>query len=227
VVQSLDYLAYFQDYYGKGEHADEKKYAVLNFIRYVTQLNLTPADLLEYLAKLDTTQGKPADELIVFTTIFRTKGLEYDYVVLPQCDDNLLPYLKGERCDIFDKAGLVREWDLSSKLESERRLFYVALTRARKGVLIGASGNPSRFLNEIQLAETGLVMDAVTHLAAGEGEAIQALKHSLQASHIRPSMLNNLIDGYLPDLGQMQLAEQLQHTWRLPAPIDGMTIPSL
>ena len=39
--------------------------------------------------------GNPEEELIVFTTIFRTKGLEYDYVVLPQCDDNLLPYLKG------------------------------------------------------------------------------------------------------------------------------------
>jgi hypothetical protein len=112
-------------------------------------------------------------------------------------------------------------------LESERRLFYVALTRARKGVLIGASGNPSRFLNEIQLAETGLVMDAVTHLAAGEGGAIQALKQSLQASHIRPSMLTNLICGYLPDLGQMQLAEQLQLNCRLPASIDGITVPSL
>ena len=110
----------------------------VNFIRLRHPAATSPPScLLEHLAKLDTTQGKPEDELIIFTTIFRTKGLEYDYVVLPQCDDNLLPYLKGERTDIFDTQGLVREWEMSSKLESERRLFYVALTRARKGVLIG------------------------------------------------------------------------------------------
>ena len=165
MVQSLDYLTYFQDYYGKGEHAEEKKYAVLNFIRYVTNSASTPLNLLEHLAKLDTTQGKPDEELIVFTTIFRTKGLEYDYVVLPQCDDNLLPYLKGERSDIYDTGGIVEMLELSSKLESERRLFYVALTRARKGVLIGVTPTPSRFLEEIRAADTDIVMRAVRQLA--------------------------------------------------------------
>ena len=42
MVETLDYLEYFQDYYGKGEHAEEKKYAVVNFIQYVTQLHLSP-----------------------------------------------------------------------------------------------------------------------------------------------------------------------------------------
>jgi DNA helicase-2/ATP-dependent DNA helicase PcrA len=83
MVESLDYLAYFQDYYGKGEHADEKKFAVLNFIRYVSGLNVSPLTLLEKLKKMDTTQGRPEDELIIFTSIHRTKGLEYEYVVLP------------------------------------------------------------------------------------------------------------------------------------------------
>lgn len=218
MVQSLDYLSYFQDYYGKGEHADEKKYAVQNFIHYVAQLNVTPADLLEHLVKLDTTQGKPDEELLVFTTIFRTKGLEYDYVVLPQCDDNLLPYLKGEPCDIYDKAGLVHEWEMSSKLESERRLFYVALTRARKGVLIGASGNPSRFLEEIHLTGTDAVMNAVTHLARGEQEAAQVLHRTLQANGLNPNLLGNLFRGYLPDMGLQSLATQYQREWALPAP---------
>ena len=59
------------------------------------------------------------------------------------------------------------------RLESERRLFYVALTRARKGVLIGTSQNPSRFLEEIQLDDTDAVMDAVTHLAAGDNTRLR------------------------------------------------------
>lgn len=209
MVTVLRYLDYFLDYYGKGEHADEKKYAVINFIRYVTQMDVTPQKLLAHLAKIDTTQGKPDDEIIVFTTIFRTKGLEYDYVVLPQCDDNLLPYLKGESHDLFDKAGLVQECELSSKLESERRLFYVALTRARKGVLIGASEKPSRFIDETRLAETDTIMNAVTHLAAGDQGASNILRQALRSPYLAPTLMNNLLYGYLPDLGQTQLAQQL------------------
>ena len=210
MVASLDYLVYFQDYYGQGEHADEKKYAVINFIRYVTQLNVSPLNLLLHLERLDTTQGKPDEELIVFTTIFRTKGLEYDFVVLPQCDDNLLPYLRGEQTGIYDKDGLVQESRMSGKLESERRLFYVALTRARKGVLIGASENASRFLSEIRLHDTDAVMGAVQHLASGEASSAVLLRQALQACSAPPNLLNNLITGYLPDLGQHQLAQQLR-----------------
>ena len=218
MIQRLNYLDYFQDYYGRGEHADEKKFAVLNFIRFVSRLHLSPAALLEHLASLDTTQGKPEAEQIVFTTIFRTKGLEYDYVLIPQCDENLLPYLKGERSDIYDTAGIVRESVMSSALESERRLFYVAVTRARKGVFIGASARPSRFLEEMLLKETENVMNAVTWLASGERDAAQALQQSIQSGGMRPNLLTNLIYGYLPDLGQMQLIEQLMREWTMPVP---------
>ena len=218
MIQRLNYLDYFQDYYGRGEHADEKKFAVLNFIRFVSKLHLSPSALLEHLASLDTTQGAPEAEQIVFTTIFRTKGLEYDYVLIPQCDENLLPYLKGERCDIYDTAGIVRESVMSSALESERRLFYVALTRARKGVFIGSSVRPSRFLEELLLKETENVMNAVTWLATGESNAAQALQQSIQSTGLRPNLLTNLIDGYLPDLGQVQLIEQLKREWTLPVP---------
>ena len=50
--------------------------------------------------------------------------------------------------------GIVQESSMSTALENERRLFYVALTRARKGVLIGSSSRPSRFLQEMSLQET-------------------------------------------------------------------------
>ena len=144
----------------------------------------------------------------------RTKGLEFDYVVLPQCDDSLVPYLKGEPIDIFDKAGIVRESQLSSKLESERRLFYVALTRARKGVLIGASMNPSRFLEEIHIKDTEPAMRAIQHLANGDTSAARFLKQIMQKESNRGSLLSNLIEGYLPDMGQQALALELRQEWR-------------
>ena len=216
MVQSLDYLAYFQDYYGKGEHSDEKKFAVLSFIRYVNQLHIHPLSLLDHLNKLDTTQGADEKDQIVFTTIFRTKGLEYDYVVIPQCDENLMPYLKAEQTDIYDIKGIVRESSLSSSLESERRLFYVALTRARKGVMIGSSTKPSRFLEEILLKDTTTVMEAVQWLASGHPIAKQDLLEALKVSNANPSLLNNLLSGYLPDMGQSKLAAEIIKEWSVP-----------
>ena len=219
IIQTLDYLAYFNNYYGQGEHADEKKYAVLNFIRYVSSLDVSPLTLLDHIQRMDTTQGKPDDELIVFTTIFRTKGLEYDFVILPQCDDGLLPYLKNELSSIYDRQKRVNEWQQSSKLESERRLFYVALTRARKGVLVGVSAKPSPFLDELRLSETEAVISSVQHLAYGDRHAAQSLEYNLHNHHPQLLLLNNLLKGYLPDMHQTELAQKIKHQYLLPSSI--------
>jgi len=200
MVDWLDYLTYFKKYYGNGETADEKARAVTHFIQHVTTLKVTPLDLLDQLVKLDTTQGKPEDELILFTTIFRTKGLEFDYVVIPNCDENLLPYLKGEQMDSYDTRNAARETSLSTALEVERRLFYVAITRARTGVLIGTSTAPSRFLEEVRLATTQTLMDMVQRIASGDAEAAWELKQAIHARATHPILLNNLLHEYLPDM---------------------------
>jgi len=153
LVDQTGYLDSFQNYYGDGEHADGKIMAVQNFLEYVGHTRLTPLSLLEHIARLDTTQGAPIEKQVVFTTIFRTKGLEFDYVFLPETNEGVLPYLKGAPIDIYDTQSRFLEDPMSDKLESERRLFYVAITRARKGVFIGAGNHPSRFLSEIQLEE--------------------------------------------------------------------------
>jgi DNA helicase-2/ATP-dependent DNA helicase PcrA len=218
MVETLGYLDYFQDYYGEGEHSDDKRQAVTNFIRYIRMIPIKPVELLDYLSQLDTTQGKPDEELIVFTTIFRTKGLEYDYVVIPQCDENVLPYLRGQQIDIYDTAGLVQERAMSSLAESERRLFYVALTRARKGVLIGMSETPSRFLEELTLEQTGAVIEAMLWLASGQASAKTDLLQALKQVGVNPGLMANLVDGYLLDLGLPDLAAQIQDSWTVPIP---------
>jgi DNA helicase II / ATP-dependent DNA helicase PcrA len=210
MVEWLGYLDYFKDYYGDGEHSDEKRHAVVNFIRYVTLINLKPAEIFSHLDNLDTTQGKPENELIVFTTIYRTKGLEFDFVVVPQCDENILPYIRNQRTDIFDTQGLVKEIALSNVMESERRLFYVAVTRARKGVLIGTSQVPSRFIQEALLQETESIMSTVQMLASGDARAKDQLLNLLQSSYLPPGLLKNLVVGYLPDMHEGALADEIE-----------------
>ena len=67
----------------------------------------------------------------------RAKGKEFDTVVLLDCVDGLWPH----------KAETVAE------IEQERRLFYVAFTRARKRVvlLVPDGARPSPFIGELGL----------------------------------------------------------------------------
>ncbi len=86
------------------------------------------------------------DERITLMTVHSSKGLEYKYIYIVGCEDKLFP---SERA-----------MESADGLEEERRLFYVALTRAKKEATLSYCdmrfkwGNmefsqPSRFLREI------------------------------------------------------------------------------
>lgn len=89
---------------------------------------------------------------INFLTVHTSKGLEADYVVILNgnsgtygfpseiSDDPLLNFLLS-KADQFPNG-------------EERRLFYVALTRAKKHVhVLSSTGNPSKFVSEIEVNE--------------------------------------------------------------------------
>ncbi len=68
-------------------------------------------------------------------TIHMAKGLEFNNVFVSGCAEGLLPHQMSYR--------------LRDELEEERRLMYVAMTRARKNLTLSFAGLPSRFLYEI------------------------------------------------------------------------------
>ncbi|KAJ9545731.1 hypothetical protein OSB04_025438 [Centaurea solstitialis] len=85
---------------------------------------------------------------VTLTTIHQSKGLEWDAVFIVKVNDNEIPLL-------HEFNGITKE--SSASVEEERRLLYVALTRARKRLFIlyiTMDSNwqvlqPSRFLKEI------------------------------------------------------------------------------
>ena len=96
-------------------------------------------------------------------TAHRSKGLEWDVVVVAGLQEGVWPDLRRrstlldtERLPAPDEAGLRMPADRASLLLDERRLFYVALTRARRRLVITAVDSseddgerPSRFLGEL------------------------------------------------------------------------------
>ncbi len=92
----------------------------------------------EYEAALSAAHTQ-ANKGIGLVTMHACKGLEYEYVFLPDCNEGKIPHKRA-----------VRE----EETEEERRMFYVAMTRAKERLEIlyleektGGKHKPSRFLN--------------------------------------------------------------------------------
>jgi superfamily I DNA/RNA helicase len=113
------------------------------------------ADLDARLASVDTTQGRPAAECVRVTTIHRVKGLEWDYVFIPECDEGWMPLPGDEESGCFDTRTKSSTIGRSPAIESERRLFYVGITRARTACFVscGDEETRSRFLRDALASE--------------------------------------------------------------------------
>lgn len=94
----------------------------------------------ENLKKAD----RKKEDAVEIMTMHAAKGLEWDNVWIPDLNEGIMPHKKAE---------------LTEELEEERRMLYVAMTRARKELILsyvtspsavsGQEKLPSRFMKEI------------------------------------------------------------------------------
>lgn len=99
---------------------------------------------------------------VEFLTVHRSKGREADYVILPGMINRSFPSLRADD----PVLSLAMPDGDTYPLSEERRLFYVALTRARRSVaMFTLQGRHSPFLDE-------LVKDGAVEVTAISGAAI-------------------------------------------------------
>lgn len=102
------------------------------------------ADLERVIAAVDTTQGVTKEDCLRVTTVHRVKGLEWKHVFIPECDEGQMPILGDAQSQCFDTKDASKTDGRSNALESERRLFYVALTRASECCWISCGDEQAR-----------------------------------------------------------------------------------
>ncbi|WCT76424.1 ATP-dependent helicase [Novosphingobium humi] len=108
----------------------------------------TLGDFLEHVSLVMDNEANNDAEKVTIMTIHAAKGLEFDHVFLPGWEEGVFPSQRS-----LDEGGL-------ASLEEERRLAYVAITRARRHCTILHAANrriygqwtsslPSRFIGEL------------------------------------------------------------------------------
>lgn len=128
--------------YLEQKHRDPGKLAIL---RLLAEQEPSPARLLARLGELRALLAErgsgPEDAPLLLSTIHSSKGLEYDTVALLDVVDGILP-AQPELC--------CRTAEDTRQYEEDRRLYYVAMTRARhRLILFDCAGQPSAFTREV------------------------------------------------------------------------------
>ena len=149
-IQHRGLMSLVQFIYVKSGYIDtisvEKRENVSKWIRSLEGLT----DLKTYIEKtLWQLESEVSESDVEVMTIHNAKGLEFDYVFLPGWEEGILPHQ-------FSRS--------MYEIEEERRLAYVALTRAKVKAIISYSSSrtlngklrhaiPSRFIRELGLVQ--------------------------------------------------------------------------
>jgi DNA helicase-2/ATP-dependent DNA helicase PcrA len=133
----------------KSEEADGRLHNIEELVTAAVEAEdqgETLRDFIDHAALVSDTDQYKEDARVTLMSIHAAKGLEFPVVFMVGLEENLFPHSRANSSD--------------ADLEEERRLCYVAITRAQKNLYISHAmrrrtwgeelpTDPSRFLNEI------------------------------------------------------------------------------
>ena len=161
---TLDYDRYILDYCATRKIKTNGLIEILNELESSATNFKTIQEYLEHIERVkseivDNKNNKETDG-VIFTTMHSAKGLEFKNVYIIGANEGTIPHEKSYEIDDEEKK--------NDQIEEERRLMYVAITRAEENICISSPINKygkrvskSRFVEDIK-APTKKEMDSIT-----------------------------------------------------------------
>ena len=158
-------------------------------------------EVSQTIALISTLSEREKDQNVVtLSTLHASKGLEWPHVMLIGVNEGVLPFKLKETTGA--DGGVVRDEeavndDLATRLQEERRLMYVGITRAQRSLAVSwtrrrkkgrelVAALPSRFIAEMALDQTTVKEDPREKLRALRAEfALKAQASAAAASNVR------------------------------------------
>ncbi|OOG43800.1 ATP-dependent helicase [Polaromonas sp. A23] len=152
----------------------------------------TMLEVVQTIALLSTISEREGDQNVVtLSTLHAAKGLEWPHVVLAGCNEGSLPFKLEDKNG--DESGSNSEESITQRLEEERRLMYVGITRAQRTLAVNwlrrrkkgrdtVAGVPSRFIAEMGLDKTTVKEDPREKIKALRAEFAKRAADTAQAN---------------------------------------------
>lgn len=142
-IRATDYYEAMKDNAFSVQQVDDQTGTVKAFAAFVSQQGWTAAEAAQALRDLQQRRAQADQDAIYLTSIHKAKGRQWPVVIIPELNDRYFPYHP--------------EGDLSRPTSeaSERRLLYVAMTRAQQRLYLltpdhNSEDPPSPFWNSLQ-----------------------------------------------------------------------------
>jgi len=192
IVEKIDLYSFYSKFSARNITAENRIKTCEAFIDFAGRQGLTPEQFLRKIEDIGSVDRPTDEKSLLITSIHRAKGLEWPLVVIPGLEDGSFP--------------LFRDMSAGESLEDERRLFYVAMTRAvqevvficprdrllRKAMRTGRGYSPgeqiqaSRFLYEAKLSFSDKLGGTVSQKGdERENIVLQGDENGIAAKYLR------------------------------------------
>ncbi len=142
-------------------------------------------EVAQTISLLSTISEREQDrDVVTLSTLHAAKGLEWPHVMLVGVNEGLLPFKLGDGADALGGSERDHESaneDIAQRLQEERRLMYVGITRAQRSLAVSWTrrrkkgrevivAQPSRFIAEMGLDQSTVKEDPREKLRALRAE---------------------------------------------------------
>ncbi len=151
-------------------------------VRKATSVGASLLDVAQTVSLLSTISERETDQNVVtLSTLHAAKGLEWPHVMLVGVTEGMLPFKLGDEANPTGKSDGPMSESITERLQEERRLMYVGITRAQRSLAVSwtrkrkkgremVAALPSRFIAEMGLDKTTVREDPREKLKALRAE---------------------------------------------------------